>query len=57
MLGTARAGKSIARITALPRAERDRGPGLLGGKIKMADNFDAPLEDEALWSEGALGPT
>jgi prevent-host-death family protein len=46
----ARAGKVVARIVAL-RPARTRELGQWKGKVRMADDFDAPLpEDElALW--------
>jgi prevent-host-death family protein len=46
----ARSGKVVARIVALPPA-RSRELGQWKGKVRMAEDFDAPLaEDElALW--------
>jgi prevent-host-death family protein len=44
----ARAGKPIARITALKEEKRPVRFGLLKGEIWIADDFDAPLPDEIL---------
>jgi antitoxin (DNA-binding transcriptional repressor) of toxin-antitoxin stability system len=44
----ARAGKPVARLMPLVEPARRRRPGLLKGKIKIADDFDAPLPDEML---------
>jgi prevent-host-death family protein len=52
----ARAGKPVARIVALQEPAQPRAPGLLRGKIRIADNFDAPLEDENPWYEGGIEP-
>ncbi len=43
----AKAGRPVARIVALP-AEKPRKLGLLKGKFKIPDDFDAPLTDEVL---------
>jgi prevent-host-death family protein len=47
----ARAGKPVARIVALRATER-RQLGQWKGRVRMSDDFDAPLpEDElAAWS-------
>lgn len=47
----ARAGRPVARIVAL-RGERRR-LGAWSGRVRMADDFDAPLPDDLLaeWSE------
>ena len=50
----ARAGKPIARL--VPLVPLARVAGDLAGRIKIADDFDAPMGDEALWSEGAIEP-
>jgi prevent-host-death family protein len=44
----ARGGKPVARLVPL-EVKSARKPGDLRGKIAIADDFDAPLEDEALW--------
>jgi prevent-host-death family protein len=43
-----KAGKPVARLMPLAAAARRRRPGLLRGKIKIADDFDAPLPKEIL---------
>lgn len=51
----AKAGKPIARLVPYESAARPkRTPGLLRGKIRIADGFDAPLPpDVQAWFEGA----
>ncbi|MBX3275292.1 MAG: type II toxin-antitoxin system Phd/YefM family antitoxin [Sandaracinaceae bacterium] len=46
----ARAGRVVARIVAL-RPGRTRELGQWKGKVRMAEDFDAPLEEEdlSLW--------
>ena len=44
----AKAGKPIARLMPLAVPVRRRRPGLLKGKIKIAEDFDAPLPEEML---------
>ena len=44
----AKAGKPVARLMPLAVPVRRRRPGLLKGKIKMAEDFDAPLPEEIL---------
>ena len=44
----AKAGKPVAKLTGLSPVRPVRKPGFLKGKIKIADNFDAPLSDELL---------
>lgn len=39
----ARAGKPLAKLVPLGTAKPDRKPGFLKGKIRIADDFDAPL--------------
>ena len=46
----ARAGKPVARLVALAATPEPRRPGLLKGKIRIADDFDAPLPEEVLAS-------
>jgi prevent-host-death family protein len=44
----ARAGKPIARLTAVKKEKRPIVFGLLEGEGWIADDFDAPLPDEIL---------
>ena len=44
----AKAGKPMARLTKIGAAKPIRKPGFLKGKIKIADNFDAPLPEDLL---------
>jgi len=44
----ARAGKPVARLTALKEEKRPLVFGLLEGQGWIADDFDAPLPDETL---------
>jgi antitoxin (DNA-binding transcriptional repressor) of toxin-antitoxin stability system len=44
----ARGGKPVARLTAIKTAKREIHFGLLKNKIRIADDFDAPLPDEVL---------
>jgi prevent-host-death family protein len=44
----ARAGKPVARLTALRQEKRPYKLGLLEGKGWIADDFDAPLPDDLL---------
>ncbi|MBK6971427.1 MAG: type II toxin-antitoxin system Phd/YefM family antitoxin [Sterolibacteriaceae bacterium] len=43
-----RGGRPVARITALTPAKQPIRFGLLKGRIKLADDFDAPLPDEVV---------
>ena len=43
-----RAGKPVARLTALKPEKRPIKFGLLEGKGWIADDFDAPLPDDVL---------
>ena len=50
----ARAGKPVARLVPLKARSRGRRLGLLEGRIRIADDFDAPLPEEVLKTfEGA----
>lgn len=50
----AKAGKPVARLVGIDVERAPRTPGLLKGKIWIADDFDAPLPEEILDSfEGA----
>jgi prevent-host-death family protein len=52
----ARAGKPVARLTPLRDGKGPRKPGCLEGRIKIADDFDAPLPDDMLDAfEGKTG--
>lgn len=42
----ARAGKPVASLVAIQPKAPMRHAGALKGKIKIADNFDAPLPDD-----------
>lgn len=44
----ARAGKAIARLVPLEAKPKKRQLGLLKGKLKVPDDFDAPMTDEEL---------
>jgi len=39
----ARAGKPVARLVPLRSTSPKRRPGLLAGRVRMSDDFDAPL--------------
>jgi antitoxin (DNA-binding transcriptional repressor) of toxin-antitoxin stability system len=43
----ARGGKLVARVTAIPNGER-RMLGQWRGRVRMSDDFDAPLPDAEL---------
>ena len=42
-LTIAKAGKPLARLVPIKPAKRVRKPGFLKGKIRIANDFDAPL--------------
>lgn len=44
----AKAGKPMARLVPLKAAGSQHRLGVLKGKIRIADDFDAPLPDELL---------
>ncbi len=44
----AKAGKPMARLVPLVPERSPRVFGLLAGKIRIADDFDAPLPDDVL---------
>jgi prevent-host-death family protein len=44
----ARAGKPLARLVPLEPARKPRQPGGWEGRIRIADDFDAPLPDDVL---------
>ena len=47
-LTIAKAGKPLARLVPIKPAKRVRKPGFLKGKIRIANDFDAPLPSEML---------
>ncbi len=51
----AKNGKPIARLVALEKAIRPRKPGKWKGRIKIHDDFDAPLPPEIAGPLGAEG--
>jgi len=50
----AKHGKPVARLIPYHRAVKKRTPGSLQGKIKVSDDFDAPLPDDIAESLGML---
>jgi prevent-host-death family protein len=48
-----KAGKPLARLIPYQSEKKPRTPGYWKGKVKMADDFDAPLPPEIL--AGFLG--
>jgi prevent-host-death family protein len=44
----ARAGKPVARLVPLEPDGRPRVPGAYAGRIRIAEDFDAPLPDSVL---------
>lgn len=42
----ARAGRPVARLTAIEKPRGRREPGSARGRIWMAEDFDAPLSEE-----------
>jgi antitoxin (DNA-binding transcriptional repressor) of toxin-antitoxin stability system len=54
----ARAGKPIAKISAIRPERPNREPGWAKGKIWIAPDFDAPMSEEelALWYDGEIFP-
>ena len=44
----AKAGKPMAILTGISAAKPIRRPGFLKGKIRIADDFDAPLPEDLL---------
>lgn len=44
----AKSGKPVAKLVPLAKNRPVRKPGLLKGKIRIADDFDAPLPKELL---------
>lgn len=46
----AKSGKPIAKLVAVSQDSHPRRPGSMRGKIKMAEDFDAPLPPHVLAS-------
>jgi prevent-host-death family protein len=46
----AKAGKPMARLSPINAPVRKKHLGLLKGKIKIADDFNTPLDDDVLAS-------
>ncbi len=44
----AKSGKPMAKLTGIKSARPIRKPGFLKGKIRITDDFDAPLPDGLL---------
>ena len=44
----AKSGKPMARLTGISPSKPIRKPGFLKGKIRIAEDFDAPLPDDIL---------
>ena len=44
----AKAGKPVARLLPFEPRREPRQPGLMKGKIWIADDFDAPLPEEIM---------
>ena len=47
-LTIAKAGKPLARLVPIKPAKRVRKPGFLKGKMRIANDFDAPLPSELI---------
>jgi prevent-host-death family protein len=48
----AKNGKPLVKLVAIPSGTRRKGFGALKGKIRVADDFDAPLPDSVLRAFG-----
>ena len=44
----AKSGKPMAKLTGISHAKPVRKPGFLKGKIRIAEDFDAPLPKDIL---------
>ncbi len=44
----AKAGKPVARLAPLRDRKGPRKPGILAGRFRVSDDFDAPLPDDLL---------
>jgi len=45
---TARANRPVARLVPFREEQRPRRPGYLKGKVRVADDFDAPLPPDVV---------
>jgi prevent-host-death family protein len=43
----ARGNQPVVRLVLVASARRERSPGWAAGQVKLADDFDAPLDDFA----------
>jgi len=48
----AKAGRPMARLGPLSRRGEPRKPGLLAGRIRVGEDFDAPLPEDLLKAFG-----
>jgi prevent-host-death family protein len=46
----AKAGRPVAKLTPIGEKARRRSPGSAKGRIRITDDFDAPLDEETLRS-------
>jgi len=44
----AKSGKPMARLGPLVEAQKKRRLGILAGKLRVPEDFDAPLPDEVI---------
>ena len=44
----AKSGKPVARLGPLAEAQRKRRLGVLAGKLRVPEDFDAPLPEEVI---------
>ncbi len=44
----AKAGKPVARLVPMIAKKTPRKPGFLKGKLRISDDFDAPLPEELI---------
>lgn len=51
-----KAGRPVAKLVRYDRSEEPRKPGAMRGKIKIAEDFDAPLPDDIARAFGMNGP-
>jgi prevent-host-death family protein len=52
-----RGAKAVAKLVAYIPKKQSRKPGYLKGKIRIADDFDAPLPEELLSAFGCKNET
>ena len=50
----AKSGKPVARLVAYKDVQRPRKPGALKGRMRIADDFDAPLPPDVAKGFGLL---